>query len=112
MADYRVHVVDRRAGVRVSVGGNSAQGELETMVAGVAWMRLDAPLIMRWSIAMRIMAQSWNNEPERASRPFSRDRCGFVIAEGAWFFVPCWNANVRWRGGAHLGRDRRLRFHL
>jgi len=36
---------------------------------------------------MRIMTSSWNNEPQRASRPFSKDRDGFVIAEGAWFFI-------------------------
>jgi 3-oxoacyl-[acyl-carrier-protein] synthase II len=36
---------------------------------------------------MRIMSTHWNQEPERASRPFSRDRDGFVIAEGSWFFV-------------------------
>ena len=27
------------------------------------------------------------HEPTRASRPFSKDRDGFVIAEGSWFFV-------------------------
>src|SRR5579883_3099255 len=46
-----------------------------------------APLILRGFIVMRIMSTAWNAEPERASRPFSRDRDGFVIAEGAWFFV-------------------------
>ena len=33
------------------------------------------------------MTQSWNTEPERASRPFSADRDGFVIAEGSWMFI-------------------------
>jgi 3-oxoacyl-[acyl-carrier-protein] synthase II len=33
------------------------------------------------------MSTSRNTEPSRASRPFSVDRDGFVIAEGAWFFV-------------------------
>jgi hypothetical protein len=46
-----------------------------------------APLILRGFQLMRIMSTRWNDEPQRASRPFSRDRDGFVIAEGAWFFV-------------------------
>jgi len=33
------------------------------------------------------MSTRWNHEPHRASRPFSRDRDGFVIAEGSWFFI-------------------------
>jgi 3-oxoacyl-[acyl-carrier-protein] synthase II len=36
---------------------------------------------------MKIMTESWNEQPERASRPFNSDRDGFVIAEGAWIFV-------------------------
>src|SRR5579884_1146642 len=46
-----------------------------------------APLILRGFMVMRILTTSWNDEPERASRPFSRDRSGFVLAEGAWFLV-------------------------
>jgi 3-oxoacyl-[acyl-carrier-protein] synthase II len=63
-----------------------AGGGVDTIVAGGVDAPI-APLIMRGFMAMRIMSQSWNDEPERASRPFSRDRGGFVIAEGAWFFV-------------------------
>jgi 3-oxoacyl-[acyl-carrier-protein] synthase II len=36
---------------------------------------------------IRALTQSWNDEPERASRPFSADRDGFVVAEGSWMFV-------------------------
>jgi 3-oxoacyl-[acyl-carrier-protein] synthase II len=61
-------------------------GALDCMVAGGVDAPL-APLILRGFILMRILTTSWNNEPERASRPFSRDRDGFVIGEGAWFFI-------------------------
>jgi 3-oxoacyl-[acyl-carrier-protein] synthase II len=61
-------------------------GVLKTMIAGGVDSPI-APLIMRGFQLMRIMSTRWNNEPERASRPFSKDRDGFVIAEGAWFFV-------------------------
>ena len=50
----------------------------------------DAPLspgILRGFCLMRILTPSWNEEPARASRPFSRDRDGFVLAEGAWMLV-------------------------
>jgi 3-oxoacyl-[acyl-carrier-protein] synthase II len=46
-----------------------------------------APLILRGFMVMRILTTNWNKEPERGSRPFSRDRSGFVLGEGAWFFV-------------------------
>jgi 3-oxoacyl-[acyl-carrier-protein] synthase II len=61
-------------------------GVLPMFLAGGA----DAPiahLIMKGFCLMRIMTSSWNQEPERASRPFSKDRDGFVIAEGSWMFV-------------------------
>ncbi len=61
-------------------------GVLDTMIAGGADAPI-APLIVRGFMAMRILASRWNDEPEKASRPFSRDREGFVIAEGSWFFI-------------------------
>jgi len=61
-------------------------GALDTMVAGGVDSPI-APLILRGFQLMRIMSTRWNNEPERASRPFSKDRDGFVLAEGSWFFV-------------------------
>jgi len=61
-------------------------GHLTTMVAGGVDAPI-APLILRGFQLMRIMSTRWNDEPQRASRPFSKDRDGFVIAEGAWFFV-------------------------
>jgi len=45
-----------------------------------------APGIMKGFTLMKIMTSSWNHAPERASRPFSADRDGFVVAEGAWMF--------------------------
>jgi 3-oxoacyl-[acyl-carrier-protein] synthase II len=45
------------------------------------------PGIVTGFCLMKIMSTSWNDEPERASRPFSKDRDGFVIAEGAWMMV-------------------------
>ena len=79
-----------------------AGGGVETIVAGGVDAPI-APLIMRGFMAMRIMSQSWNDEPERASRPFSRDRGGFVIAEGAWFFVLEEREKALARGATILG---------
>jgi 3-oxoacyl-[acyl-carrier-protein] synthase II len=50
----------------------------------------DAPIgpgIVLGFCLMKIMTTSWNDEPERGSRPFSKDRDGFVLAEGAWMIV-------------------------
>ncbi|HUS18570.1 MAG TPA: beta-ketoacyl-[acyl-carrier-protein] synthase family protein [Terriglobales bacterium] len=61
-------------------------GVLPMMLSG----GVDAPIapgIMKGFTLMRIMTSRWNDEPERASRPFSADRDGFVVAEGSWMFV-------------------------
>ena len=75
-------------------------GHLTTMIAGGVDAPI-APLILRGFQLMRIMSTRWNSEPERASRPFSRDRDGFVIAEGSWFFVLEEMAQAKARG-AHI----------
>src|SRR5258706_12412400 len=45
------------------------------------------PGIIKGYTLLRALTQSWNNAPERASRPFSADRDGFVLAEGSWMFL-------------------------
>jgi 3-oxoacyl-[acyl-carrier-protein] synthase II len=61
-------------------------GRLDCVLTGGA----DAPISLgtvRGFILMRILTQRWNSHPEQGSRPFSADRDGFVLAEGAWMFV-------------------------
>lgn len=61
-------------------------GRAERVLAGGA----DAPIspgILTGFCLMRIMTTSWNDQPERGSRPFSGDRDGFVLAEGAWMLL-------------------------
>lgn len=62
------------------------RGYLDHIIAGGVDAPI-APLIVRGFQLMRIMTSRWNHEPESASRPFSLDRDGFVLSEGAWFFV-------------------------
>jgi len=57
-----------------------------------------APGIMKGFTLMKIMTASWNHAPERASRPFSLDRDGFVVAEGAWMFMLEEYEHARMRG--------------
>jgi 3-oxoacyl-[acyl-carrier-protein] synthase II len=62
---------------------------------------VDAPLapgILAGFCLMRILTESWNNSPERASRPFSKDRDGFVLGEGAWIYVVERETSARARG--------------
>src|SRR5258708_38310973 len=61
-------------------------GAQDVMLAGGA----EAPITMLGVggfSAMRALASSFNDDPTRASRPFDRDREGFVIAEGAGMLV-------------------------
>jgi 3-oxoacyl-[acyl-carrier-protein] synthase II len=81
---------------------NIQAGVLDTMVVGGVDSPI-APLILRGFQLMRIMTTRWNHAPERASRPFSRDRDGFVLAEGSWFFVVEELEHARARGARIYG---------
>jgi 3-oxoacyl-[acyl-carrier-protein] synthase II len=61
-----------------------------------------APGIMKGFTLMKIMTSAWNDAPERASRPFSLDRDGFVVAEGSWMFVLEEYEHARARGAKIL----------
>lgn len=61
-------------------------GRADIMITGGA----DAPLapgIVAGFCMMRVLTESWNAKPECGSRPFSADRDGFVLGEGAWIYV-------------------------
>ena len=57
--------------------------------------------IMKGFAIMRIVAGAFNDRPEAASRPFNKDRDGFVLAEGSWMFVMERESTARARG-AHI----------
>src|SRR5262249_35611872 len=74
-----------------------ASGRADIVVTG----GVDAPIapgILRGFCLMRILTESWNADPEKASRPFSSDRDGFVLGEGAWIYVVETEASALQRG--------------
>jgi len=76
-------------------------GRLDMVLSGGA----DAPIslgIVKGFILMKILTDSWNHAPEQGSRPFSADRDGFVLAEGAWMFVLEAYEHARARGARML----------
>jgi 3-oxoacyl-[acyl-carrier-protein] synthase II len=72
-------------------------GDVQTAVCGGVDAPI-APLTLRGFQLLRIMSTGRNDTPAAASRPFSKDRDGFVIAEGSWFFVMETEERVRQRG--------------
>jgi 3-oxoacyl-[acyl-carrier-protein] synthase II len=63
-----------------------ALGKQNMMLAG----GVDSPIargILEGFNLMTVLTKDWNDAPERASRPFDKNRSGIVLAEGAWIFV-------------------------
>ncbi|HSE32614.1 MAG TPA: beta-ketoacyl-[acyl-carrier-protein] synthase family protein [Pyrinomonadaceae bacterium] len=63
-----------------------ALGRQDAMLSG----GVDAPIapgILAAFNLMTVLTNDWNDEPARASRPFSKNRSGMVLGEGAWIYV-------------------------
>jgi 3-oxoacyl-[acyl-carrier-protein] synthase II len=98
----------------VSTGCTSSTDALGYAFHNIQWGKLPwmlvggvdapiAPLILRGFMMMRILTTQWNREPQRGSRPFSKDRSGFVLGEGAWFFILEELEHARARGAKIYG---------
>ncbi|MBR4942341.1 MAG: beta-ketoacyl-[Clostridia bacterium] len=83
---YGISAACATSALAVAIGARLiASGAYDMVLAGGA-ESLD------WSQALgfcacRALSHKYNDEPERASRPFDRDRDGFVLAEGAAFML-------------------------
>src|SRR5688500_8322987 len=63
-----------------------ALGRQDVMISG----GVDAPIapgILAGFNLMTVLTSEWNDEPHRASRPFSKNRSGMVLGEGSWIYV-------------------------
>jgi 3-oxoacyl-[acyl-carrier-protein] synthase II len=72
------------------------RGRADVVVAGGAEAAV-SPLCVGAFMVMRALSTR-NDEPEKASRPFDKDRDGFVLAEGAAMFVLETEEHARRRG--------------
>jgi 3-oxoacyl-[acyl-carrier-protein] synthase II len=61
-------------------------GDLDVAIAGGCEAALTPPVMGAWD-GLRALAQPDPDDVGRSCRPFSRDRSGLVLAEGAVFFV-------------------------
>lgn len=76
---------------------NLRMGTADQILAGGADATITEGIMTAFSM-MKIISTRYNDEPERASRPFSRDRDGFVLGEGSWMFVLERESSARARG--------------
>src|SRR5215204_207135 len=61
-------------------------GEAEVMLSGGADACVTPGMIFGFS-KMRAVSTAFNDRPQEASRPFDKNRDGFVLGEGAWMLV-------------------------
>jgi 3-oxoacyl-[acyl-carrier-protein] synthase II len=81
---------------------NLKLGVADYVIAGGADATITEGIMTGFCI-MRIVASSFNATPEAASRPFTKNRDGFVLGEGAWMFVMERESTARARGARIYG---------
>lgn len=77
-------------------------GEADICIAGGAEAAI-TPTSVGGFAAMRALSTAKNDAPEQASRPFDKDRDGFVIGEGAAVMILEAEETAKARGAAILG---------
>jgi 3-oxoacyl-[acyl-carrier-protein] synthase II len=77
------------------------RGRTQIAIAGAADASVEAEGLVRFSLLSALSRA--NDVPERASKPFSKNRDGFVMAEGAAFLVLESEESARGRGANILG---------
>ena len=77
------------------------RGETEVALAAGTDASVNVEAVVRFSLLSALSTR--NDPPQGASRPFSKDRDGFVMAEGAGALVLESLAHARARGAAILG---------
>lgn len=65
---------------------NIATGRIKSVLTGGVDAPLAHSILLGFSV-MKVVTTSWNESPERGSRPFSGDRDGFVLGEGAYLLL-------------------------
>jgi 3-oxoacyl-[acyl-carrier-protein] synthase II len=76
-------------------------GAISAMVAGGADAPIAPGIVSAFEKMKVVSTRAWD-DPARASRPFTRNRDGFVLGEGAWMFVLEERESARARGAAIL----------
>src|SRR5579862_4377829 len=61
-------------------------GEVDVLVSGGTDACVTPGMIFGFS-RMKVVSMAYNDRPGEASRPFDRNRDGFVLGEGAWMLV-------------------------
>jgi len=77
------------------------QGVVPVMLAGGADSPISRGILTAFEKMRVVSTRKWD-EPGRASRPFSADRDGFILGEGAWMFVVEEMEHARARGARVL----------
>ena len=77
-------------------------GSADVVVTGGTDAPISHAIIMGFDL-MKVLSTGYNDRPGDASRPFDRDRDGFVLGEGAWMLVVEELAHARRRGARILG---------
>ncbi|SFM69960.1 beta-ketoacyl-ACP synthase II [Nitrosomonas communis] len=91
---YRLKGVNLTSSTACSSGGNAIgmgldllrTGKADAVIAGGTEACV-LPLTMSGFEALFALSTHYNNDPEQASRPFAKDRDGFVMGEGAGILI-------------------------